>query len=85
VMFTSRPRGTTLRRSLDALTNPHDSEERFDPDFPIAYRCEDCGRVGYGPRKHLSEALREHRQSDCPARRTKIDEPHVTRLLYPRL
>lgn len=83
-MFVARPVGTTSRRLQDALHRPHSALERFDPEFPVAMRCKDCGKVGYGPRKHMKEAIDEHRQR-CPARVSHNDEqPFVTQILYPR-
>jgi len=85
VTFIPRPPGTTIRRAQRAIFDPHPGNERFDPDFPVTYRCELCGKVGWGPRKHLPEALRIHRESDCSARSTKQDEPGSFRLTYPRI
>lgn len=83
-MFIARPSGTTLRRVEGALHAPHPASERFDPDFPTAMRCGDCGRLGYGPRKHMKEAIDEHRKV-CPSRVSHDDTtPFVTRILYPR-
>lgn len=84
-MFTPRPRGLTLRRIEDALERPHDPAERMDADFPVTLRCSKCGKLGHGPRSQIREAMREHMDSDCPARHTRADEPQVTQLLYPRL
>lgn len=81
----SRRAGLTLRRLEDAFIRPHPASERFDPEFPVVMRCDKCGKHAYGPRKHMSEAMREHQQSDCPARHTKADEPQLMRILYPRL
>lgn len=72
------------RLVAEALTRPHPAAERFDDDFPVAMRCSDCGQVGYGPRSQIRLAVREHRENDCPARKRVIDEPHVTRIFYPR-
>lgn len=83
-MFTARPKGVTLRRATDALHRPHDPKERFDPEFPVAMVCDKCGKHGFGPRKHMAEAMRIHQESECAARRTKADEPQLTRILYPR-
>jgi len=83
-MFKPRPSGLTLRRIQDALIRPHHSQERFDPDFPVAMRCEKCGKVGYGPRKHAREAMREHQRSECSARKTRENEPQLMRIFYPR-
>lgn len=70
----------------NALLQPHGSQERFDPEFPVLMRCEACGKHAYGPRKHMSEALREHRENQCSARSVKHQgEPLVARVLYPRL
>lgn len=83
-MFTARPHGLTLRRVHDALTRPHDGRERFDADFPVAMRCERCGKLAHGPRNLMREAMEEHWRTVCPARHTKADEPQVMRILYPR-
>ena len=72
------------RQAREALIRPHDFGERVDPDFPILMRCEMCGKHAFGLRKFMSEAMREHKESVCPARRTKADEPQVTRIFYPR-
>jgi len=82
VAFIARPQGYTLMR--DALARPHDSRERFDPDFPVAMKCEKCGRIGHGPRRFMAEAMREHQQSECSARKSRADVPQVMRILYPR-
>lgn len=87
-MFHPRTKGLTLRRRIDhALYQPHadDGKERFDPDFPVALKCEFCGTHGYGPRKHMREAILEH-QKQCPARRTRRKaEEYRTDILYPRI
>jgi hypothetical protein len=82
-MFTSRPPGLTLRR--EALLRPHPASERFDPEFPVAMRCEKCGKYAHGPRKYMAEAMREHQRSVCPMRHTQPDTPQVMQVLYPRL
>lgn len=82
-MFTPRPPRSTLAR--DAVANPHPPEERFDPEFPVAMRCAKCGKHAFGPRKHMAEAMREHQVSDCASRTTKVDEPTVMQILYPRV
>jgi len=56
----------------------------MDPDFPIAMKCQKCGRVGYGPRRYASEAMRQHMESDCSARHRQQDTPQVTQILFPR-
>lgn len=82
-MFIERARGLTLRRIEESLYTPHPASERFDPDFPTAMRCADCGRLGYGPRKHMEEAIDEHRKV-CPARVSHDQtQPFVTRIFYP--
>jgi hypothetical protein len=83
-MFTPRPTGVTLRRVENYLHHPHDSAERIDPGFRVALRCELCGKLAYGPRSLIGEAMREHRESDCPKRHTHPDAPQVTRILFPR-
>lgn len=83
-MFAGRPPGTTLRRTREAITHPHPATERFDPDFPTALACDDCGKYTYAPRRHMAEAMAEHRRSYCNARTTKVDEPHLCTILYPR-
>jgi hypothetical protein len=65
----------------DALTRPHSPEERADPDFIVSYKCERCGKIGMGPRKHLREAVQEHLAS-CRVLMTKPES--VLRLYYPR-
>lgn len=76
---------TTLRRQArEALLRPHGASERFDPELSVVMRCELCGKHAYGPRKYMSEAMREHRESVCPMRRTRADEPQVARIFYPR-
>jgi len=87
-MFHPRTKGLTLRRRIrHALYEPYGDggKERFDPEFPVATRCEFCGKIGYGPRRNMQEAIREH-QKQCPARRTrnKADE-YRTDILYPRI
>lgn len=83
--FNGRQPGVTLRRKAkEALHTPHHPVERFDADFPVVMRCELCGKFAHGPRQFISEAMREHRESACPKRHTKADEPNVTRIFYPR-
>jgi hypothetical protein len=82
--FIARPAGYTLRRVQDALVRPHDPAERMDPDFPVAMRCEACGKFAHGPRHLMAEAMREHRETACPARHYRPDDPIVTRILFPR-
>ena len=81
-------RGWTLRRRVaKALYEPYadNGKERFDPEFPVATKCEFCGKYGYGPRRHMQEAIREH-QKQCPARRTRANAGEFrTDILYPRL
>lgn len=83
-MFAGRPPGTTLRRTREAIFRPHSPGERFDADFPTALACADCGKYTYAPRRFMAEAMREHRETICPARKTKMDEPHLMTILYPR-
>lgn len=82
--FIARPIGNTLRRFDEALHRPHDPRERFDGNFPVMMRCELCGEVGMAGRADVREAMREHRESYCKARHTKVDDPHVMRIAYPR-
>ena len=82
-MFTPRPAGHTTRRIADAVIRPHPFAERQDPDFPVLMRCDRCGKHAYGPRKHISEAVREHQETVCPARHTSKTGP-LMRLFYPR-
>lgn len=82
--FAARPRGLTVRRLQEALVAPHSAAERFDPDFQVAMRCSKCGKIAHGPRAFLAEAMREHLESDCPARKTKENEPQLMRLYYPK-
>ena len=77
------PRKDVDKQVLDALTRPHSSAERFEFDYPVAFRCPDCQQLGHGPRSQMQEALREHART-CPARRTHADEPKVIQVLYPR-
>jgi len=90
VSFRARPQGATLLRgredklAMQAVHSPHPGTDRWDDGFRTAFRCGRCGRVGYGPRKHLREALKEHWASDCEARRTKEDTPMEALILYPR-
>lgn len=83
-MFTSRPKGITLRRTEEYIARPHDPAERIDPNFRVAMRCDLCGKLAYGPRALMAEAMREHRESDCPKRHTHADAPQVARILFPR-
>lgn len=73
-----------MRWLTDALHKPHDPAERMDPDFPVVMVCDKCGKHAFGPRKHMSEAMREHQQSVCTARHTNPDTPQTMRVLYPR-
>ena len=81
--FIARPQGRTLKRFEDAIVRPHDSSERFDPDFPVLMLCELCGETGMARRGDVSVAMREHRESYCKARYSKPDEPNVQRIVYP--
>ena len=74
-----------LREIEAAVIAPHDSQERFDLEFPVMMRCSRCGKAGYGPRKYLREAVIAHWEEDCPARRSKADDPKEMRLYYPRV
>ena len=83
--FIARPQGFTLRRTVaESLVRPHPGDARFDPEFRVAFRCNRCGRIGYGPRRYLKEAVEEHWTKDCPARRSQADAPKEMRLFYPR-
>lgn len=86
--FIPRPVGVTLRRVERYLEAPHGDKrgdsERFDEEFTIAMHCDWCGKLGWGPRKHMQEAIREHKESECPQRHARKGEPLVTRLLYPK-
>jgi len=82
--FIARPIGGTLRRFEEALQNPHDPRERFDGGFPVALKCEACGKYAHGPRALIHEAMKEHMESDCTARKNKLAE-HVMRVAYPRI
>jgi hypothetical protein len=86
VTFIVRPQGSTLRRrlTLEAMHAPHPGSDRFEEDFNVAMHCSKCGKLGYGPRVTMREAIQEHLENDCPARKTKEDEPQVTRLFYPK-
>ncbi len=75
---------STERRVIDSLQRPHDPRERFDGDFPVVMRCELCGKFAHGLRSLIREAMREHRENDCPRRHTRPDEPNVHRIFYPR-
>jgi len=55
--------------------------ERFDPEAPIAMTCNKCGKLAFGPRKLMADAMREHQESVCPAK-TKQDEPTIFKLTY---
>lgn len=83
-MLKPRAPGVTMKRAREAEQRPHDAKERFDPDFPIALLCSDCGKYGYGPFKQMAEAMREHRETSCSARKTKADKPHTMQILFPR-
>jgi hypothetical protein len=83
--FVARQPGVTLRRqAFSALHLPGHPAERFDGDYPVVMRCELCGKFAHGPRGLISEAMREHRESACPKRHTKADEPNMARIFYPR-
>jgi hypothetical protein len=87
-MFHPRTTGLTLRRRIrHALYEPYGDEgkERFDLEFPVATRCEFCGKIGYGPRRHMEAAIDEHRKQ-CPAKRQRMKaEEYRTDILYPRI
>lgn len=68
-----------------ALLSPHPASERFDPQFPVAMKCSRCGKIAYGPRQAMRDAMVAHWEEDCPARHTKADQPKEMRLLYPRV
>lgn len=73
-----------LREAREALFKPHPGADRFDPDFKVSMRCSKCGRFAFGPRATMAEAMREHLEHDCPARKTQENEPQLMRLFYPR-
>jgi hypothetical protein len=85
-MFHDRTRGLTLRRKIEkAVYQPHGDggKERFDLEFPVALRCQQCGKLGYGPRKNMQEAIREH-TLHCPAKRSRLKQSEYgTQILYP--
>jgi hypothetical protein len=87
-MYHPRTQGLTLRRRIrHALYQPYGDEgkERFDWEFPVATKCEFCGKIGYGPRRTMQEAIREH-QEQCPAKRTRANATEFrTDILYPRI
>ena len=89
-MFRPRTAGVTLRRGRedraaeDALYDPHPGDDRFDPDFRVAIKCNRCGKRAYGPRRFIKEALDEHKKSHCPARHTKVDMPIEAQITYPK-
>lgn len=85
MVFIARPIGGTIRRFDEAIERPHDPRERFDGGFPVALRCEKCGKYAHGPRALIREAMREHQETACSARHTKADEPNVMRVAYPRI
>lgn len=70
------------RITLDALLRPHDPAERADPEFIVTYRCERCGKLGMGPRKHLAEAIAEHNKRCSVLNRD--GSANVARIIYPR-
>jgi hypothetical protein len=72
-----------LAEAREALFAPHPGDARFDPDFKVTYRCSKCGKLGFGPRRYLREAIEEHQQT-CSARLTKENEPFEMRLVYPK-
>ena len=83
--FIARPvGGTLLRKAREAVVEPYPGQDRFDPDFPVVMRCEECGKLGMAPRHLVSQAMYEHHNSDCPSRKTKPDAPNVTRIFYPK-
>lgn len=75
--------GVTIlsRRIARAVHDPHDSRERFDPDFILALRCSACGKDGLAPRRHIQAAVEEHAAS-CP-RRHEVSAVAV-RVFYPK-
>lgn len=83
--FIARPSGTTLKRELEAIVNPHPASERFDPEYNVAMKCNRCGKLAYGPRHAMRDAMTAHWEEDCPARRSRADAPKEMRLLYPRV
>ena len=81
--FIARPQGRTLRRYKEAVVRPHDSQERFDLDFPVMMRCAECGEVGMAKRGDISAAMKEHRESYCKVRKTAQPVEFVQRIAYP--
>lgn len=73
------------RLIAEALRSPHDGDERFDQDFPVAMRCSRCGKLAHGPRSLMRGAMAEHWESACPARHTKADAPKIMQILYPKI
>lgn len=73
-----------LREAREALFRPHPDQDRFELDFKVTFRCSNCGKVGYGPRRYLREAIAEHNQH-CERRPRKQDDATpLTQLFYPR-
>lgn len=74
---------TDVRRARVAVIDPHPGDDRFDPDFRVALKCQDCGALGFAPRKFIKEAVDDHRLH-CPSRVTREDEVHATQIIYPK-
>lgn len=72
------------RKAAEALFRPQPEHERFDLDVRVAMQCNRCGKMAWGPRRFMREAMQEHWASVCPARHTKADAPMVARILVPR-
>lgn len=70
--------------ALASIRDPHPNEERFDPDFRGAMRCNRCGKLCYGPKRFLREAMQEHWAHDCSARHNRNSEPMEALILYPK-
>lgn len=72
------------RRAARALFEPQPEHERFDLDVRMAMQCQRCHKFAYGPRRYMSEAMKEHWAHDCPARHTKADTLMEARILVPK-
>lgn len=82
--MSSGPSNRDIRNVETAIHDPHAAAERFSPDFVLMMQCSLCGKVGYAPRKEISNAMRAHIEEDCPMKHRASDGPVSIRVYYPK-
>lgn len=78
------PSEADRRKVATAVNDPHGASERFSPDFVLMFQCGRCEKVGYAPRKMISEAMRAHTLEECPMGPPLTADPIPIRVFYPK-